>query len=56
MKEFILENKDLHLKMEQVEAKLFSHDRKIKTIFDYLNKLLHQETKPRTVIKGFKKK
>jgi hypothetical protein len=28
----------------------------MKTIFDYLNKLLQQEVKPRTVIEGFKKK
>jgi hypothetical protein len=56
MKEFILEHKDLYLKLEQLEFKFTSHDRKMKTIFDYLNKLLQQEVKPRTVIEGFKKK
>ena len=56
MKEFILEHKDLYLKLEQLEFKFTSHDRKMKTIFDYLNKLLQQEAKPRTVIEGFKKK
>ncbi len=56
MKGFILEHKDLYLKLEQLEFKFTSHDRKMKTIFDYLNKLLQQEAKPRTVIEGFKKK
>ncbi len=56
MKEFILEHKDLYLKLEQLEFKFTSHDRKMKTIFDYLNKLLQQEAKPRTVVKGFKQK
>jgi hypothetical protein len=56
MKEFILEHKDLYLKLEQLEFKFTSHDRKMKTIFDYLNKLLQQEAKPRTVVEGFNKK
>lgn len=53
MKEFILEHKDLYLKLEQLEFKFTSHDRKMKTIFDYLNKLLQQEAKPRTRVRGF---
>ena len=53
MKELILDNKDLWMKIEKIEQNLVKHDDEIKVIFDYLKKLLIQENKPRNPI-GFK--
>jgi hypothetical protein len=53
MKQLILDNKDLWMKIEKIEQHLLKNDEEIKTIFAYLKKLLIQETKPRNPI-GFK--
>ena len=52
MKQLILDNKDLALKIEKIEQYLVKHDEEIKIIFQYLKKLLVQETTPRKAI-GF---
>lgn len=52
MKQLILDNKDLWLKIEKIEQHLIKNDEEIKTIFAYLKKLLIQENKPRNPI-GF---
>lgn len=54
MKQLILDNKDLWLKIEKIEQNLVKHDDEIKTVFAYLKKLLVQENKSRNPI-GFKK-
>lgn len=53
MKQMILDNKDLWMKIEKIEQNLVKYDEEIKTIFAYLKKLLIQENKPRNPI-GFK--
>lgn len=53
MKQLILDNKDLWIKIEKIEQHLLKNDEEIKTIFAYLKKLLIQENKPRNPI-GFK--
>jgi len=53
MKQLILDNKDLWMKIEKIEQHLVKNDEEIKTIFAYLKKLLIQETKPRNPI-GFR--
>ena len=53
MKQMILDNKDLWMKIEKIEQNLVKNDEEIKTIFAYLKKLLIQENKPRNPI-GFK--
>ena len=52
MKQLLLENKDLALKIEKIEQHLVKHDEEINTVFQYLKKLLVQENKPRKAI-GF---
>jgi len=53
MKQLILDNKDLWMKIEKIEQHLVKNDEEIKTVFTYLKKLLVQENKPRTPI-GFR--
>ena len=53
MKQLILDDKDLWMKIEKIEQHLLKNDEEIKTIFAYLKKLLIQENKPRNPI-GFK--
>lgn len=53
MKQLILDNKDLWMKIEKIEQHLLKNDEEIKTIFAYLKKLLIQENKPRNPI-GFR--
>lgn len=53
MKQLILDNKDLWMKIEKIEQHLIKNDEEIKTVFAYLKKLLVQENKPRNPI-GFK--
>jgi len=53
MKQLILDNKDLWMKIEKIEQHLLKNDEEIKTVFAYLKKLLIQENKPRNPI-GFK--
>lgn len=52
MKQLILDNKDLWMKIEKIEQHLVKHDEEIKTVFAYLKRLLIQEKKPRNPI-GF---
>ncbi len=53
MKQMILDNKDLWMKIEKIEQHLLKNDEEIKTVFAYLKKLLIQENKPRNPI-GFR--
>ena len=53
MKQLILDNKDIWMKIEKIEQHLIKHDEEIKTVFAYLKKLLIQEDKPRNPI-GFR--
>jgi len=50
MKQLILDNKDLWMKIEKIEQHLLKNDEEIKTVFAYLKKLLIQENKPRNPI------
>lgn len=52
MKEVLLGNKELWLKIEKIEQALVKKDDEVKTIFSILKKLLTQEQKPRKEI-GF---
>ncbi|MFZ1369191.1 MAG: ORF6N domain-containing protein [Ferruginibacter sp.] len=52
MKQLLYDNKDLWNKIEKIEHHLVKHDEEIKIIFQYLKKLLIQETEPRKAI-GF---
>jgi len=54
MREILLTNKDLILKMNQVEQKLIKHDSALKTVFDALKQLIQEEPKPRKEI-GYKR-
>ena len=53
MKQLILDNKELWMKIEKIEQHLVKNDEEIKTVFAYLKKLLIQENKHRNPI-GFK--
>lgn len=52
MKVLLFDNKELWNKIEKIERHLVKHDEEIRVIFEYLKKLLVQETKPRKAI-GF---
>jgi len=53
MKEMLLTNKDILLKMEKIERKLTEYDTDIQLIFKYLKKLINPPVEPRRRI-GFK--
>lgn len=53
MREMLLTNKDILLKLEQLENKVSSHDENIKMIFEALKQLLNPPQEPRKRI-GFK--
>jgi len=53
LREMVLTNKEILLKLEQIERKVGQHDDDIKLIFDYLKELLNPPTKPMRAI-GFK--
>jgi ORF6N domain len=53
MREMLLTNKDILLKLEQLERKEIKHDDDIKLIFNYLRELLNPKTEPMRKI-GFK--
>ena len=53
IKQLILDNKDLWMKIEKIEQHLLKNDEEIKTVFAYLKRLLIQENKPREPI-GFR--
>jgi len=50
----LLANKDVFLRVEQVEKHLMKHDQKIELLFHYLSKFIEKEEKPRREI-GFKR-
>ncbi|MEP6512428.1 MAG: ORF6N domain-containing protein [Parafilimonas sp.] len=52
MKQLLLDNKELWLKIEKIEQALIKKDGEVKAIFDILKKLLVQQEKPRNEI-GF---
>ena len=53
MREMLSTNKDVLLKLEQLERKVVKQDDDIKVIFDYLKELLRPPTEPMRKI-GFK--
>jgi hypothetical protein len=53
MREYILTNKDLLLKMEQLEKRVGNQDEKIVLVFNYLKRFIEVQEKPRIRI-GFK--
>lgn len=53
MREMLLSNKDLLLKIEQFEKRIDHHDKSIKQLFDYLKQLVREKNPPRNQI-GFK--
>jgi hypothetical protein len=54
MREMITTNKDILLKLEQLERKVTGHDEDMQVIFSAIKQLLHPPTKPRTRI-GFRR-
>jgi hypothetical protein len=52
MKEMLLNNAELLLKVEQLEAELKAQGRSIEVVFDFLRKLQAQPAEPRSKI-GF---
>jgi hypothetical protein len=55
LREVILTNKDILLKLEKIERKIDQHDDDIKLIFDYMKELLNPDQKPMRKI-GFRHK
>ncbi|WP_216848888.1 hypothetical protein [Pedobacter sp. L105] len=55
IREMLMANKDVFIKVEQVEKQLMKHDQKIELLFTYLSKFIEKEEQPRTEI-GFKRK
>ncbi len=55
MREFLLTNQEILVKLEQLERKVDGHDEKIQVIFAYLKKLLNPPVEPRPRI-GFRRK
>jgi hypothetical protein len=55
MRELIMTNQEILLKLEQLERKVDGHDEKIQVIFAYLKKLLNPPVEPRPRI-GFRRK
>ena len=53
MRKFLSTNKDILLKLEQLERKTDSHDENIKLIFEYIKQLVQEKAEPRKEI-GFK--
>ena len=49
----LLFHKDVSILVEQVKKKLIKQDEKIELLFNYLNKFIEKEDKPRVEI-GFK--
>ena len=48
MREMLLSNKDLLLKIEQFEKRIDHHDKSIKQLFDYLKQLVREKENPVT--------
>ena len=55
MREMLLSNQEILLKLEQLERKVDSHDDDIQIIFKYIKQLIRQPDKPRPRI-GFRRK
>lgn len=55
MRQIMIENKDLFIKIMNMEKAITEHDEQLKTLFSYLKKLMQQEEAPREPI-GFKMK
>ncbi|MFI5195636.1 MAG: ORF6N domain-containing protein [Chitinophagales bacterium] len=55
MREMVMTNKDLLLRMEKVEKELISQGESIETVFYYLDKFIKYEERPKEEI-GFKQK
>lgn len=55
MREMIITNKEILLRLEKIEAKLTMHDREISIIFYHLKKLLNPPSPPRPKV-GFRRK
>jgi len=53
IKEMLLTHKDLLLKMEEIEKKVYNQDEQIMTIFKYVKKFVMEESAPRPKI-GYK--
>ena len=53
LREMLLTNKNILLKLEQLEKKVINHDENIQMIFEALRQLLHQPEQPRKRI-GYK--
>ena len=53
MKQVLLDNKEIWLKIEKIEKAIVKNDEEVKTIFKVLRKLLLQDDKPRNTV-GFK--
>jgi len=53
MREMLLTNKEILLKLEKLEGTVMSHDEELKLIFKYLRELLNPPAEPRKEI-GFK--
>jgi len=54
IREMISANKDILLKLEQLEKKVTGHDEDMQVIFSAIKQLLHPPAKPRTRI-GFRR-
>jgi hypothetical protein len=55
MRELLMTNQEILLKLEQLERKVDGHDEKIQVIFAYLKKLLNPPAEPGPRI-GFRRK
>ena len=54
IREMLMNNKDILLKLEKIEKKATEHDEDIQVIFKYLKKLLNEPNPPRKAI-GYKR-
>ena len=55
LREMLMTNKDILLKLEKLERRVIKHDQDIKVVFGYLKELLNPKTEPMRKI-GFKHK
>lgn len=55
MKELLMMNKDILLKLEKLEKSPDKHDKEIQIIFSYIKKLIEHPVKEKTTRIGFKK-
>ena len=56
LREMLLSNKDLLLRMEKIESKLFKQNKSIELVFSYLDELLEKKGNQKPITKiGYKK-